>query len=741
MAMTQHAQQAAASRVGALVAEAVDFYHAGKLEEAEQRCAAVLEAEENNVRILALFGTLHAIRGSCEEAIRLIGRSLSLEPRQPFALNTMGNALRALKRHQEAVAAYEKAIALKPTLAAAYCNLGRSLIDLNRAEEAIGNFDKAIALEPDSAEAFMGKGNALRWLRRFEQALPNYDQALQINPDFAEAHVNRGGTLVALNRFSEAGESYDKAIALKPDPDTYKQAGDLCSTLFRFTAAIAFYENAIALRPGYAAAHYRRAYALRSSKRYDEALESVEKAIELDPKIPFASGERLTIKMGMCHWKGLSENIKDTFSAIESGFNATLPFPILGAHSSPALQRKCAELNSAGLRVAAAPIRPVEARAPERLRIAYVSADFHMHPVARHIVGLIEAHDPARFETVGVCLTGEAASDLRVRLKGAFDRFVLVDRMSDDEAATMLREMDIHIAVDLTTFTRCGRPALFARRIAPIQVNYLGYPGTTGASFMDYIIGDATVTPMDEQPAFSEKIVHMPHSYLPNGRSQIVAETSREAHGLPETGFVFCSLNNSFKITAEVFDVWMRLLAAVENSVLWLTHANAAMVRNLDAEAAARGIDPRRLLYATQVPKSEDHMGRLRMADLFLDTVPYNAHSSACEALWAGLPVLTCMGQSFPGRVAASVLKAVGLPEMVTRSLAEYEARALELARDPAAHAALKEKLSRNRKTQPLFNIVRYTRNLEAAYLRMWELHRSDRPPVAFAVDDVNAAC
>ncbi len=738
--MTQHVQQEAAGGVGALVAEAVDFYRAGKLEAAEQCCAAVLEAEKNNVRILALFGTLHAMRGSCEEAVRLIGQSLTLEPRQPFALNTMGNALRALKRYQEAAAAYEKAIALKPTLAAAYSNLGRSLVDLDRAEEAIANFDKAIALEPTNAEAFTGKGNALRRLHRLDEALSNYDQAIQINPDFAEAHAKRGGALYALNRFDEAGESYDKSIALKPDADTYKQCGDLCATLYRFDGAIAFYDNAITLRPDFAAAHHKRAYALRASKRYDEALESIEKAIELDPKIPFAAGERLTIKMGMCHWKGLSENISDTFSAIESGFKTTLPFPILGAYSSPALQRKCAELNNAGHHVAAAPFRPIEVRAPERLRVAYASADFRSHPVARHIVGLIETHDPVRFETIGVCLGGDATNNLRARLKGAFDQFVLVNTMSDDEALAVLREMDIHIAVDLTAFTRGGRSGLFARRIAPIQVNFLGYPGTTGSPFMDYIIGDATVIPMDEQPAFAEKIVHMPHSYLPNGRSQIVSETSREAHGLPETGFVFCSLNNSFKITAEVFDVWMRLLAAVENSVLWLTHANAAMVRNLDAEAEARGIDPRRLLYAAPVPKSEDHLGRLRMADLFLDTLPYNAHSTACEALWAGLPVLTCMGQSFPSRVAASVLKAVGLPELVTHSLAEYEARALELARDPAAHTALKEKLARNRKTQPLFDTVRYTRNLEAAYTRMWERHQNNGTPVPFAVDDVKAA-
>ena len=734
--MAQHAQQAAADGVGALVAEAVDLYRAGRWGEAEQRCAAVLQAEHDNARVLALFGTLHALRGSCEEAVRLIGLSLDLEPRQPFALNTMGNALKVLKRHQEAADAYEKAIALKPTFAAAHSNLGRALVELGRAEDAIASFDRSIALEPANAEALVGRGDALRKLQRLTEALSDYDRAIHIDPDRAETYTNRGIALCALNRFTEAGESYDKAIALKPDAETYRHAGDLCTTLNRFGAALAFYDNAIMLRPDYASAHHKRAYALRSLKRYDEALESIEKAIELDSTMHLAAGERLTIKMSMCHWKGLRENVDDALASIERGFLAALPFPILGTPSSPALQRKCAELNAPGARASAAPLRPVPDPAPDRLRVAYLSADYRMHPVARHVVGLIEAHDPRRFETIGVCLGAEATNDLRARLQGAFERFVQADTMSDGEAAALLRELDVHIAVDLMAFTRGGRTGIFAHRAAPIQVNYLGYPGTTGAPYMDYMIADETVIPAHEHSAYAEKIVYMPHTYLPNGRTQVIAETSRAALGLPETGFVFCSINNSYKITPEVFDIWMRLLAAVDNSVLWLTHSNSAAVRNLDAEAAARGIDPCRLVFATPIPKSEDHLGRLRLADLFLDTLPYNSHSTACEALWAGLPVLTCMGGSFPGRVAASVLGAVGLPEMVTHSLAEYEARALALARDSAALAAVKAKLARNRETQPLFDTVRYTRYLEAAYMGMWERYVRGEPPASFAVDD-----
>jgi predicted O-linked N-acetylglucosamine transferase (SPINDLY family) len=285
-------------------------------------------------------------------------------------------------------------------------------------------------------------------------------------------------------------------------------------------------------------------------------------------------------------------------------------------------------------------------------------------------------------------------------------------------------------------FTQGCRPGIFARRAAPIQVNYLGYPGTMATDFMDYLIADRTVISEHEQDHYAEKIVFMPDCYIPNDPRRAISDTpGRAEFGLPEAGFVFCSINNSYKFTPEMFDVWMRLLTAVEGSVLWLPQSNSAAVRNLDAEAAARGVSPDRLVFATLVAKSEDHLARLRLADLFLDTLPYNAHSTACEALWAGLPVLTCMGKTFAGRVAASVLRAAGLPEMVTRSLSEYEARALGLARDPQALAEVKAKLAGSRHTHALFDARRFARHLEKAYRHMVERHRKGEPPMSFAVE------
>jgi predicted O-linked N-acetylglucosamine transferase (SPINDLY family) len=373
--------------------------------------------------------------------------------------------------------------------------------------------------------------------------------------------------------------------------------------------------------------------------------------------------------------------------------------------------------------------------------VAYVSADYHQHPVARHLAGLIESHDATRFETIGIALTHDDKTDIRARMSAAFDTFVEVDKKGDDEVAAMMRDMGVNIAVDLMSFTTNGRPGIFARRAAPIQVNYLGYPGTTGASYIDYMIADKTVIPEDEQRHYSEKIVYLPDTYIPNDRNREIGKApSRAELGLPENAFVFCSINNSYKFTPEVFDIWMRLMSEVENSVLWLPQSNSAAVRNLDAEAEARGIAANRLVYATYVARSEDHLARLGQADLFLDTLPYNAHSTACEALWAGLPVLTCLGSSFAGRVAASILYACGVPELVTHSLAEYEARARALVLDPSALAEVKAKLARNRLTCPLFDTTRFARNLEAAYTRMWKRYENGDQPEAFAVEAAEAA-
>jgi predicted O-linked N-acetylglucosamine transferase (SPINDLY family) len=373
----------------------------------------------------------------------------------------------------------------------------------------------------------------------------------------------------------------------------------------------------------------------------------------------------------------------------------------------------------------------------ERIRIAYVSADFRIHAVAQLAAGVFEQHDRTRFETNAISLASDDRSPIRRRLEKSFDRFIDAHDQSDADVAKLLRDMEIDIAVDIMGFTQGARSTIFGRRPAGIQVNYLGFPGTMGAPYMDYILADKTIIPEESRAHFAETVVYLPHSYMPNDSKRAIGQTpSRAEAGLPQKGFVFCTFNNLFKITPGMFDIWMRLLLSVEGSVLWLSQPNSAAIRNLKREAEARGISGTRILFAPFVTEPGAHLARLSLADLFLDTLPYNSHSTACDALWAGVPLVTLEGTSFAGRVGASLLSAIGLSELIAHSASEYEGIALRLARDSVALESVKEKLARNRVTHPLFDTARFTRNLEAAYVTMWERHQRSEPPVSFAVSD-----
>ena len=414
-----------------------------------------------------------------------------------------------------------------------------------------------------------------------------------------------------------------------------------------------------------------------------------------------------------------------------------MPFALLASSDSPAEQLRCARIF-----VAARPTTPVIDVSPRvqqldgRIHLAYLSADFHDHATAHLMAELFETHDTERFEVTAFSFGPNADSPMRRRLTRAFKEFKDVRDRSDAEVAQMLREREIDIAIDLKGLTNGSRPGILALRPAPVQVNYLGYPGTMGADWIDYVVADATVIPPGDDEFYTEKVVRLPDSYQVNDRQRFIAPQTptRAEAGLPETGIVFCCFNNNYKITPNVFDVWMRLLRRVHGSVLWLLTDNATVVSNLRNESSRRGIAPERLVFASRT-KLDDHLARHRIADLFLDTLPCNAHTTASDALWAGLPVVTCMGNTFAGRVGASLLRAIGLPELVAGGLTEYELLAVELAQTPAWLSALRTRLARNRATHPLFDVDRYRGHIEQAYTAMWARHRRGEPPVSFAVE------
>ena len=488
--------------------------------------------------------------------------------------------------------------------------------------------------------------------------------------------------------------------------------------------------------PRDAGASTARARSFMNSNRFAEAVEASDRALELDPANTGAVRVGITSRLQACDWHRREQDKQQITEGVAAGRVMISPFFHRNISDSEAESLVLARLAAKEFPPSAKPSWQGETYRHDKIRVAYLSTDFRDHVVSDVMAGCFDHHDKMRFETTAISLGPDDGSDMRRRIEVAVDRFIDAQARSDAKIAATLRELEIDIAIDLNGYSGRNRTGILAHRPAPIQVNYLGYPGTTGAPFFDYIIADHTVISREHQTDYTEKVVYLPQAYLPYaGNHRIAQKTpSRSEAGLPETGFIFACHNASSKLGPEMFDVWMRLLQTVEGSVLWLKSLNPAAIRNLWHEARARGIAPERLVFSPRLPYTADHLARLRLADLFLDTLPYNAHATAWDALGVGVPVLTCLGNTFPGRVAASLLHTVGLPELVTTSLSEYEQLALALARDPRRLEAIKAKLVCIRDTETLFDTACFMRNLESAYETMWEQAQRGKPPESFSV-------
>jgi protein O-GlcNAc transferase len=549
-------------------------------------------------------------------------------------------------------------------------------------------------------------------------------KAISEDPYFAVAHSDLGTLLTEQGRIPDAMACYRRAIEVSPNfPEAYNNLGNACQMTGSLEEAIACYRQAIELRPGYAEAHRNLGSAFRRAGRLIEARAAFEAAVALDPALAEVYPLIVREMQQACAWDGLDRLSKQVVDLVENGSGAVSPFLFLCLETTPAQQLHCAR-QWAAQHLPGPAVRPKARPDGDPITIGYLSADFQEHATAHLISQLFSLHDRTRFRVFGYSYGRDDGGAARRRLMTSFDRFVDLETASFAEAAGRIREDGVDILVDLKGYTTDARPQILALRPAPIQVTYLGYPGTTGTGFIDFILVDPFVVPPDQQPFFSERLVHLPDCYQVNDRTRPIATRipSRAECGLPEAGFVFCCFNVTYKITPRLFEVWMRLLAATEGSVLWLLESNPLAAANLRREAEARGIGADRLIFAPVLPNPE-HLARFAIADLFLDTLPYNAHTVASDSLWGGCPVLTCAGQTFPSRVAGSLLRAVGLPELVTTSLAEYEALALQLAGDRDRLRSLREKLCQNRLTFPLFDSRRFARHLEEAYAAMWE-HR-----------------
>lgn len=718
-----------------LYVSAISLCRLKQLDLAIQQFDKLLLLAPNHIAAINERGSVLAEMRKYKEALASFETALAFQPQYAEAHLNAGNVLGVLKRYDEALVAYEKALALNPALADAWIGRGNVFTALKRPDNAFAAYDGALALRPNSAGAWLGRGNVFSELQRHDEAFESYDKALALDPNSAEAWLGRGNVFVKLKRYEDSFAAYGKALALKPDlAEAWLGRGNAFIELRRYDEATADYDRAVALKPELVEAWIGRGNVYFVLSRYGDALTAYNKALTLNPNIDFVAGHRLLAKLHLCEWDDLEGEVAQLLSTVRTRKLSSRPFPILALPSSPADQLQCAMRL-----IQDQPPLPSSWRgeiyAHDRIRLAYLSADFHEHATAFLMAELFERHDRSRFEVTGLSFGPNQDSAMRQRIKAGFEHFEDVMSRSDQEVADIVRRLEIDIAIDLKGLTLYSRPGILARRGAPIQVNYLGYPGTTGASYIDYILADSIIIPEDQRAFYSEHVVWLPESYQINDRKRLISERtpSRRECGLPDGSFVFCAFNSSYKITPAIFDIWMRVLTTYENSVLWLLEGNPAASSNLRREADKRGVSSQRLIFGPRMPLA-DHLARHRNADLFLDTLPCNAHTTASDALWAGVPLLTCLGTTFAGRVAASLVNAVGLDELITRSMEDYEALALKLAREPSYLARIKAKLACNRDTFPLFDSERTARHIEAAYTTMWERYQKGYRPQAFAV-------
>ena len=689
-----------------------------------------------------------------EAAISSFDKTIAFDPDLAEAYYNKGVALHALKRFELAIFSYEMAITKKPTYAEAFSNWGNILEEYENLENALEKYDNAIQCNPIYSAAYFNRANVHQKLKKFEKSLHDYKKAIELNPKFYLAYYNQGNLLLGIKNFQDAIISYENAIFLNPvPPEAYCNKAIALYELRQYLVAIENFDIALNINPDYAEAHFNRGSSLEKLKQLDAALESYERAYALNPEIAYLLGIKQQVKLSLCEWRGLDESL----GVCAMGITAQKPI----AHSltallffdNPQLHLLSAKTYAATKFPTDPSLGAIPKRPPSgRVRVAYFSADLYYHPVSIWLAEQLENHDRGKVELYAFCLKS-VQDPMRDRLEAGFDHWIDVQSMSDLDVARLSRELGIDIAIDLNGHTADGRSGIFAARAAPIQLNYMGFPGSMGAEYIDYIIGHTPVQGEDlealtrDRQFISEKIAHVPSSFTYDRQRQLSEEhLTRAQFGLPETGFVFTCQNGCQKLLPEVFEVWMAILKAVPGSVLWLLKPNETAVKNLIKEANARGVEAERLIFTARevVPIDQEnariakYLASYKLADLFLDTWPYNAGTTAIDALWAGLPVLTKEGKAPVARMAAGALRAIEVPELITRTAQQYQDLAIELADSPEKLKQLKDKVQKNKLTTALFDPVANTRHIENAYLEMYRRYQEGLAPEDFYIETLN---
>ena len=687
-----------------------------RVDEAIEVYQKALELKNDYAEVLCNLGNAYLKKQLFEKASESYTLAIKIKPDYAQAYFNFGVLAQKMRDHKEAVKHFLRSIEIQPNYAEAHGNLGISYKKIGDLDSSIASYRQALLINPKFFQAYSNLGTALNEARQTKEALASYNKAIELNPSYAEAIANKGHLLHELKQYKEAIECFEAAINLAPN--LYKahlNYGNLLKEVRQYEKAVSIYEKAIEISHHKAETFTNKGHLYLETKRPERAVADYKTALQIDPNLDYLLGTKLHAEMQICDWTSFDRDINCLKSEIEMGCKVTPCLSFLAMVDDLSLQQKVAQIWITDKHPENSKLGPIRKWAPHsKVRVGYFSADFHNHATTYLMAELFEMHNYSEFEIYAFSYGPDSSDAMRTRIKSAVTKFIDVRLMSDEDIATLARSLEIDIALDLKGFTLDYRMGIFAYRAAPIQVSYIGYPGTLGAPYIDYVLADSVVAPESVERFFTEKIIRMPGCYQVNDRQRQVSNRkfTKLELGLPESGFVFACFNNNYKITPEYFATWMRIIKKVEGSVLWLFEDNPHAASNLRLQAAKAGVDSSRLVFAKRMQASE-HLARQTLADLFLDTGPYNAHTTASDALWVGLPVLTCIGQCFAARVAASLLSAHGVPELITQNLADYEHKAIDLASSPLKLSAIREKVVSNQANSQLFDSRQFTHHLE----------------------------
>ncbi len=679
--------------------QALEFHRCGNLTSAKEIYERLLVSHPGNAEVLHLLGVIALQTKDFPRAIGLISKALVINPQMPNAFSNLGNVYKEQKELDKALKCYQCALKIDPLFADALSNIGNIYYEQGSYAEALNFYNRTIEINSYHADAYYNRGNIFLHFSKNPAAVSDYSKALAIDPSIVDAYLNRG--------------------------QAHKKMGN-------YPAALADFSRVIEMQPRYAEAYYHRAVTYFADNNHTlVALEDLKKAAQLKPDLDYLLSAIFFHKKAFADWDDLETSGKQLLEMSEKGNKVITPFSFISHFDSLKLQLAVTlswittqtNKDASGLSL----LQKIPRK--ERVHLGYFSSDFNEHPVTYASAGLFRHHDKSKFKITGFYFGRKKDATVET-LSKVFDEFYDIADLSDVEVTELARKLKIDIAIDMNGCTSGSRPAVFLNQAAPIQVNYLGYPGTMGTLLMDYIIADEVVIPPESQKYYTEKIAYL-DCFMPHDDQLKVSDKkfTRSELGLPEEGFVFCGFNNSYKITSQIWGQWMDILKGVPKSVLWLSYRNDPTSDNLRKEAQARGVDPARIIFARRMDEVGEHMARLKCANLFLDTYPYNAHTTATAALWAGLPVLTRIGESFASRVAASLLSTCQMPELIVRTPEEYQSMAIDLANNPQKIADFKTRLSSYREKNPLFNSEKYTRKLENLFCQMYERSQSGLIP------------